>query len=182
MQVLSLEIKELWELVGQAVVYGFVNDRDKKVQVFSTIDLLGHVTRVIKELGSTYQGLREDVQDEVVKVVILEKVEDLEYMRLRQRQWMSSYESQGYKFYKESNPVNYVLHRSIRRYWKHTYYFVSLENTRRSKEIVVGLFKTKALADSFISKYYTPVISDVVYANNSETKKFLKQEVDYFNN
>lgn len=176
---LGLEIKEFWKIGEKGgVVYCFVNDLGKKVQVFSTVDMIGHVGRVIRELGSSWKVIGDEVEE--VKMKTLETGISKDDLLFRQACWTSDYKARGYTVYKETRSVKYSVFTTFEKLGHKYKYFVSLRNARQTEKIVVGVFATKKQGDEFVRKWYKdPVnITRITYSGSPDTKLFLQMQVE----
>ncbi len=152
-------------------VYSLVNEKDRKVQVFSTSNFISSVCRLVQDLGNyNNEELLKDLNN--IKVCILEtEFNSKESRNNSYKRIVARYKTQGYEFYNELVVVQYRLKESFQYKGGKPYYVYELVSHKGSKAIVVGVFSKYREARSWSEGHYpNGTIPKVVIAENIETK------------
>lgn len=153
-------------------LYAFINESDKRIQIYKTSNFLFHISRLFNEIENlNNREIRNDLSK--IKLLILETEfnSDIQ-MNIKYRNLVNRYSNNGYIFYKDSSIVNYCIKESFRRRNGKMYYVIELENTRGDC-ILLGVFRSSYDAKSFINSNYGNGVVDIIVSDNDITKMWL---------
>jgi hypothetical protein len=165
-------LQDLCSLPKEAV-YCLINEKDKRVQVFQTSNLVSHIGKLVLEIGSlNNKNLRLDLNN--IKLLIVEtKFENKESRNNVFKKTVEKYKKLGYEFYNELSVAQYKLKESFQYRNHKAYYVIELVGAKGSKPIVVGVFTKWREARTFQDKEYpNGCIEKVVFADNEDTKNW----------
>lgn len=151
-------------------VYCLVSHELKKMYVAE-----GNVLKSLIRLYDSFnQGMNRDIQDDIDKLElqVLEVSNDSEYRKLRVGYWMNHFKD--YHQYRNRYPLTLRSGMSYRVLDDGYAFYVELYDKKRRRR-VVGVFEKEDEAVAFLNRYYPykEYISQVVYAENELTKKYL---------
>lgn len=164
-QVLSTSPKEC--------LYCLINEKDKRIQVYSTSNFLSHLSKLVQELGSlNNKELLIDLKNNKARLLILETEFPNKLSRNNKfRQVVQKYKNLDFGFYNELSVVQYRLREIFRYRNNKAYYVIELVGSKGTEPVVVGVFTKWREARGFQDKYYpSGCITEVVIADNDETR------------
>lgn len=144
-------------------VYAIRSKVGMTIQIFSTVNMACHLGKLVDEIriSGEWLCLRKEIQN--TEIVILETDIPKEKLKLRHAYHIGEYRKSGYRFYKDSSPVNYSIDKTIRLFNGRLCLFVSLRNARKD-EILIGIFHGKKEMNLFLETHYKDgIVRDVVF-------------------
>jgi hypothetical protein len=150
-------------------VYALINPMGKRVDVRHSGNCLEAVVRHLVQIWDGTHPCKRLIEDrEDLHVVLLEKIEFLQYRMMAHSYYLNKHQEMGYEFYRFRPAANYRVRIVVEEYKA----VVRLQNSNHDS-FVVGVFSSMHDAQSFVSTYYTKKVPFPVYACNEETKRYL---------
>ncbi len=164
--------KGLCSLPREAV-YCLVNDSSKRIQIYSTSNLVAHLSRLTQEVGNyNNKELLKDLENLEFRILETEFPHE-DSRSLKFKQLVEKYKKLGYEFYNDLNVASYRLKESFQYRDYKPYYVVGSKGT---KSILIGVFSKYREARSFQAQYYPEgTIPKIVVAENEETKGWVEK-------
>lgn len=154
-------------------IFGLINEKDKKIFIGKTRNIVTYLSRLIKEYKYSNKELLK------LPLIIIETITDKPNLWVRYNYWVNYYSNEGYLIY---NKPRYRINCKLRidlskdfRMLKHTrhLFYVKIVS-RHYKEHIIGVFDKIYDAESFISREYNNGIDNIVYSNNNLTKEYME--------
>ena len=191
MQIELNSIETMVSYINVSCVYAFINEQDKKIQVFSTTKGLTHMINSLSKMATSGdyshpEKMKKDFKK--MKLVIIEKIETDStetVLKIRHSYWIEYFKSLGYSIYSENSPCQYSIETKVLSTGYKKLFGVYLTNRsrkRQGKDILVAVYTKKYEVDAFIEKHYGAGVNDIVdddeslLKNASEVEKLLKEE------
>jgi len=155
-------------------IYALINPKDRKIFISYSRNLLFSIGRNIDQINDDNHVCSRD--KDLIELLIIETVKQEKDLRLRYRFWEEYFKQNGYSFYRNIKTINYRTRIEIIKRAKDKKSLLAVKlisNNSRSME-VVGLFEKMEDAEAFKEKHYKGTILKVVYADNEDTKEYLK--------
>lgn len=152
-------------------VFALVNEKDKKIFIGKTTNLVTYLGRLINECQYSNKELL------TLPFIILESITDKPNLYVRFNYWINYYSNKGYLIYKKPKyRLNYKLRIDLmgdfRMQYEARHLFYVKILSRRYRELVIGVFDKIYDAEAFIADNYPNGIESVVYSSNSLTKEY----------
>lgn len=169
-----MKLKNLTELTCSGI-WAFVNDKDKRIFISHSGNILSSVSRNISEIKDKSHSCRKLLRDlPHLELIVLESGVLPHDRKIKVGEWMDYYRNKGWTLYKDTHPVSYSIRTSISKDYK---VHILLVNKRNDK-LVVGIFPTMDEATQFLSTNYpNNKVHKVIYSENSFTKEFNGRKV-----
>lgn len=157
-------------------LYCLINEKDKRVYVCHSINILDSLKRHIESLkmGGHYCNL---LQQDLLKLEYkyLETESDKTSMMIKEEKWKRYYQDLGYSLYKRRTAINFKIKMKIETRGELSYkVLVYLITTNNGNKRIVGIFNTKNEGTEFINKYYNnSIIQDIIYSDNKLTQDYM---------
>jgi hypothetical protein len=154
-------------------LYALINESDKRIQVYSTSNFIGHISRIAQEIGTLENRiLKHDL--EKIKLCILETEFDTKLHRdNKYRALVTKYKAEGWEFYSDTNIAQYKIKEGYKTKDKQLYYVLELED-RNKRRLVVGVFDKASEARLWKYRNYPRegIITEIVIADNEWTRNW----------
>ncbi len=158
---------------NQSGVYALINHQEKRLYLGCSKDMLKALIRILDDLKTNkqYSELLKDYDKlEFCTIETSPSTSSMAYLRLRLGYFRILWENNGYSFYNSDKGLRLRVNSYLGSDSKVYVEVVSQSN----KRIIVGVFNRVRDADSFIKRHYGSPISEIVYADNRNTERFLK--------
>ncbi len=147
-------------------IIGFINEKDKKILIVHSSDILSSVSSNIKAMGKRSSPLFKDRKR--VSIKILEGLESKQGINIRKSYWAYYYTKLGYALYRPIMPCNLkVVTGSIG-----TNLYVALTN-KHKRRLIVGIFTNVQELEAFCEIYKQMDFITPIYSNNSLTREYM---------
>ncbi len=169
-KVIEINLNEIREAVN--VVYGLVNEVDKRVYISHGVSLISSLSRIMSEINSPkFRQLSEDLNH--VKITLYEiGTVDKKLREVKARHILDSYIERGYSEYTNTNLVQYRFLKDIIMIKTLNYIRLQLVNKNKDK-ILLGLFRKEIEYQRYMNSHYPDgKINDIIMSTNSYTQKF----------
>lgn len=170
-------IKTVKEYSNKVCVYALMDRENQKIYISFTVNLLGALDRIFKQLDYSNKVFE---RPEHLELVVLEQVVDRANLRARYRFWCDDYSNKGWLLYKR--PTNVPTYKvrmdfmsvDLPQYDGEVFFGVKLVSRNRSERIV-GLFTSAREGYQWVQNAYKNKsnVTDIVYADNKWTKEYL---------
>lgn len=162
--------------IPEVGVYGLINETEKKVYITYSEDMLGGISRLlrnIKDNNTGYRELRRDIDSLSIKII---ETVNYDYTKrdLRDlfRYWSEYYVLLGYTLYRSYKALQCIVAIEM---LPDLRVAVTLRN-KALKGIIMGIFKTMSEANSFVQMYNSMDIIVPVYALNEDTREYYRSK------
>jgi len=166
MEILDINLVSL-ETLNINAVYALINEVDKKAVVFSTVNVLRSLNRLIAENvdhNLDYEMIIQDLAK--LKVCILERNVKESELRVRRDVWQNKLKDNGYSLYKEYRTVKYRIQVQNTLINDTLYYCVYLISKRWNKHLVAVFDNLENCNHWIIETYPTDYVTNIVILNN----------------
>jgi len=169
-----MKLKNLTELTCSGI-WAFVNDKDKRIFISHSNNILSSVSRNISEIKDKSHSCRKLLRDfPNLDLLVLEANVLPHDRKIKVGKWMDHYRNKGWTLYKDNPPVSYSIRTAISKDYK---VHILLVNKRNDK-LVIGVFTTMDEATQFLSTNYpNNKVHNIIYSDNSLTREFNGRKV-----